>query len=334
MAQCCICLQDGGIEDACLCPSTIHIECLAEYLRNGFSPHCPNCLTKFGPGVRANAFALIYEKNPDAHHFFSYVSHLVEANSPVQALYLLKDNIDTWLPSHVVPFLIEMARALVNMKDKRELCNDALKFLETAHEISVESYHPSSTRITILRLKSEAHLGLGQLDLAEKALAAPLSTLRLIGFEDRISVLRMYTDISKRQGNVPKLLAGLDLIYDDIRASEKDIYIVSKAVLLVSIDRGDALPLVPSPCAPHLLHHFEIRHRDFRKFDTLPQAHAELLLAKQQHLLYNETADLGKDLKVLRRRGPDQDIVLECARALAVRPRKRLRCKCHPEDIA
>ena len=47
----------------------------------------------------------------------------------------------------------------------------------------------------------------------------------------------------------------------------------------------------------------------------------------------NASNRLRDALKVLRKRSTSDPVVEDAARALAVRPRKRLRCKCHPEDV-
>ena len=91
MSQCPICLEAGGVSDACDCPATIHINCLAGYIDKGFAPRCPNCFARVSASTLAKASAFLYDQDPCAANLFNLAADLTFSGSPLKALALLDE---------------------------------------------------------------------------------------------------------------------------------------------------------------------------------------------------------------------------------------------------
>ena len=225
MSQCPICLEVGGVSDACDCPATIHINCLAGYIDKGFAPRCPNCFARVSASTLAKASAFLYDQDPCAANLFNLAADLTFSGSPLKALALLDEKATDVGPRFAFAINVEQARALVKMK----MMNSALDSLVNAFaDATEETLIPQCLFAQALMLTSEAYMGLDKLPLAEAANEVALKISRCLPLEERLNILLVTVELSKRANDIPKLLAARHHIYDLIKAEEKDPYIVAQ----------------------------------------------------------------------------------------------------------
>ena len=115
MSQCPICLEAGGVSDACACPATIHIGCLAVYIGKGFAPRCPNCFARVSASTLAKASAFLYDQDPCAANLINLAADLTFSGSPLKALALLDEKATDVGPRYAFAINVEQARALAKM---------------------------------------------------------------------------------------------------------------------------------------------------------------------------------------------------------------------------
>ena len=82
-------------------------------------------------------------------------------------------------------------------------------------------------------LTSQANMGLGKLPLAEAANEVALKISRCLPLEERLNILLVTVDLSKRTNDIPKLLAARQHIYDLLKAEQKDPYVVAQVSFFV-----------------------------------------------------------------------------------------------------
>ena len=102
-------------------------------------------------------------------------------------------------------------------------------------------------------------MGLDKLPLAEAANEVALKISRCLPLEERLNILLVTVELSKRANDVPKLLAARHHIYDLIKAEEKDPYVVAQvslflvrvvAPLLQKKRKSDCTRRMRSSCSP------------------------------------------------------------------------------------
>ena len=119
--------------------------------------------------------------------------------------------------------------------------NSALDVLVMALADAMEkTLIPQSLCVQALMLTSQAYIGLEKLPLAEATNEVALKMSRCLPLEDRLNILLITVDLSKRTNDIPKLLAARHHIYDLIKAEEKDPYVVAQVSCFWS---GWSLPL-------------------------------------------------------------------------------------------
>ena len=121
-----------------------------------------------------------------------------------------------------------------------KMMNSALDSLVNAFaDATEETLIPQCLFAQALMLTSEAYMGLDKLPLAEAANEVALKISRCLPLEERLNILLVTVDLSKRTNNIPKLLAARHHIYDLIKAEEKDPYVVAQVSFFWS---GRSLP--------------------------------------------------------------------------------------------
>ena len=115
-----------------------------------------------------------------------------------------------------------------------KMMNSALDSLVNAFaDATEETLIPQCLFAQALMLTSEAYMGLDRLPLAEAANEVALKISRCLPLEERLNILLVTVDLSKRTNDIPKLLAARHHIYDLIKAEEKDPYVVAQVSLFL-----------------------------------------------------------------------------------------------------
>ena len=110
---CFVCLQPGGMQDACPCPaSAVHGECLADFLKSDFPARCPNCCARFFPTAVMRARRILWRKDPTTPNMLKLAHAQLDAEKTGEALPLL------WSAAPVpqayqLAFDVECSRALM-----------------------------------------------------------------------------------------------------------------------------------------------------------------------------------------------------------------------------
>ena len=105
--SCFVCLEEGGLRDACPCAAPVHVSCLAQFLERGFRPRCPVCLAAFTPAARLEATELLFRQDPSTANLLSLASIDTIAGYPLRALELMGRAAGAVEPVFRIPYNLE-----------------------------------------------------------------------------------------------------------------------------------------------------------------------------------------------------------------------------------
>ena len=286
---CFVCLEGGGVLDACPCAASVHPLCLGLFLERDVRPRCPICCAPFSVGARLAASEAIYLKKKTTENLLSLAAARSTIGLPEEALELLKSV--TPEPPLILAYDIETANALLALGRAQEALGILIRTLRVLFRIDEPR---QSLFAHALCLTAQAHTRQGEYRFAEGALTVALNIASQgdLSADDCIAIMSSIKKVHEAQGNTGRLVAAQETIYNITKRVEKDPFIVA-------------------------------------------EAHVEWLLSKMQPGDRALASILAKDIKILRKRSPADELVKRASLALAglVRPVKRLRRKCHPENM-
>ena len=165
---CFLCLQPGGMQDACPCPSSaVHVECLASFLKSGFAARCPNCFAHFTPAAVLKAQEILWEQKHSTPNILKLARAQLDADLPGDALSLLQSAAPVPAP-YSLAYDVEFSRALIQTGQNER----ALDRLTAALGKALMGEQPSpgvdaATACRAVVLMGRAHMSLGEYVLAE-----------------------------------------------------------------------------------------------------------------------------------------------------------------------
>ena len=224
--RCFVCLEKGGMTDACPCTTSVHALCLGKFLGRGFRPRCPTCFAPFTTSALVGATEAIYAAVPTMVNLLELASLRSTVGLPLQALDLLKGAAPE--PEHAMAYNVETAHALLVMgKSQRALC---ILGRTLAVLFAMES---PGARVFVhaLILTAQAHMHQGEHQLAEGALTVALNIASDgdLPPDDCLDIMDSIKNMHAAQGDVKRNLAALLTIYQITKVAEKDPFIIAKA---------------------------------------------------------------------------------------------------------
>ena len=218
--SCFICLEVGGLEDACPCAATVHTACLAKFLERGFAPRCPVCNAAFTSLSRYDAAAHLFRQAPTPLRRLCLAAAATAHGLPAEAMELLKSVIAR--PFYRIPYNIELGNALLALGEvQKALCvlSDVLDALfETQDDILMMC---PSVCAHALTLSAKGHCSQGELRLAEGAVRVVLEMAPQLSIDECLDAMQVMVKICAKRNDGVQLVAARQTIFNILTSEER-----------------------------------------------------------------------------------------------------------------
>ena len=241
--SCFICLEAGGLEDACPCAATVHTACLAKFLERGFPPRCPVCNAAFTPLSRYDAAAHLFRQAPTPIRRLCFAAAATAHGLPEDALKLLKSVVIR--PVFRIAYNIELGHALLALGETQQALRLLRQVLDTLFRAQDDILLMCPSVVAhALTLSAKGHCSLGELRLAEGAAQVVLKMAPQLSIDECLDAMQVMVKICAKRNDGVQLEAARQTIFNILTSDERrDPWEIAGAraeLALAQIARGDS----------------------------------------------------------------------------------------------
>ena len=241
--SCFICLEAGGLEDACPCAATVHTACLAKFLERGFAPRCPVCNAAFTSLSRYDAAAHLFRQAPTPLRRLCLAAAATAHGLPEDALELLKSAVTR--PVFRIPYNIELGHALLVLGETQQALRVLSEVLDALFRTQDDILLMCPSVVAhALTLSAKGHCSQGELQLAEGAVRVVLEMAPQLTIDECLDAMQVMVEICAKRNDGVGVMAARQTILNILTSEERrDPWEIAGAraeLALAQIARGDS----------------------------------------------------------------------------------------------
>ena len=218
--SCFICLEAGGLEDACPCAATVHTACLAKFLERGFAPRCPVCNANFTPLSRYDAAAHLFRQAPTPLRRLCLAAAATAHGLPEDALELLKSAVTR--PVFRIPYNIELGHALLVLGETQQALRVLSEVLDALFRTQDDILLMCPSVVAhALTLSAKGHCSQGELRLAEGAVRVVLEMAPQLSIDECLDAMQVMVKICAKRNDGVQLEAARQTIFNILTSEER-----------------------------------------------------------------------------------------------------------------